>query len=515
MTVQHNTKSLGLIAFTVMLPTLIEIIDTSIVNVSLDHIRGSLSAGYDEATWTITAYLVSNAIVIPMAGWLAKLMGRKNYQIASIALFTFASFMCGSAWSLNSLVFFRVIQGLAGGGLVPISQSILLESFPREKHGLAMAIFGMGAMLGPIVGPLLGGWITDTMSWRWIFYINIPIGIFAIIMNVIVIQDPPYMQRQKMKIDYWGLVFLSVGLGALQFMLDKGENEDWFSSNLILSLGVISVVSLTLLIINEYYSEHPIVNLKLFKDRTFTSGSIVMFFVFLNLFGSIVLLPISLQMMMGYTSFYAGLVLGPGGIATMFAMPLVGKFIGKVNPKRFLVVGICVCAVSTYMMSRFNLTTDFWTFVWPRVFLGFGMGMTFIPLTTLTLSHIPRELMTEATSLYNLLRNLGGSVGIAFTTTILSRRAQLHQTRLVEHLSPFDPSYQIYHEKAAGLLAAKGLPAAGADGMLYRELVRQSTTLAFTDAFLIICFLILSVLPLVFIMKWQKAPGAGPPVDVH
>jgi DHA2 family multidrug resistance protein len=442
-------------------------------------------------------------------------MGRKNYQIASIALFTFASFMCGSAWSLNSLVFFRVIQGLAGGGLVPISQSILLESFPREKHGLAMAIFGMGAMLGPIVGPLLGGWITDTMSWRWIFYINIPIGIFAIIMNVIVIQDPPYMQRQKMKIDYWGLVFLSVGLGALQFMLDKGENEDWFSSNLILSLGVVSLVSLTLLVINEYYSEHPIVNLKLFKDRTFTSGSTVMFFVFLNLFGSIVLLPIYLQMMMGYTSFYAGLVLGPGGIATMLAMPLVGKFIGKVNPKRFLVVGICVCAVSTYMMSRFNLTTDFWTFVWPRVFLGFGMGMTFIPLTTLTLSHIPRELMTEATSLYNLLRNLGGSVGIAFTTTILSRRAQLHQTRLVEHLSPFDPSYQIYHEKAAGLLAAKGLPAAGADGMLYRELVRQSTTLAFTDAFLIICLLILSVLPLVFIMKWQKAPGAGPPVDVH
>ncbi len=515
MTVQHNTKSLGLIAFTVMLPTLIEIIDTSIVNVSLDHIRGSLSAGYDEATWTITAYLVSNAIVIPMAGWLAKLIGRKNYQIASIALFTFASFMCGSAWSLNSLVFFRVIQGLAGGGLVPISQSILLESFPREKHGLAMAIFGMGAMLGPIVGPLLGGWITDTMSWRWIFYINIPIGIFAIIMNVIVIQDPPYMQRQKMKIDYWGLIFLSVGLGALQFMLDKGENEDWFSSNLILSLGVISAVSLTLLIINEYYSEHPIVNLKLFKDRTFTSGSTVMFFVFLNLFGSIVLLPIYLQMMMGYTSFYAGLVLGPGGIATMFAMPIVGKFIGKVNPKRFLVVGICTCAISTYMMSRFNLTTDFWTFVWPRVFLGFGMGMTFIPLTTLTLSHIPKEHMTEATSLYNLLRNLGGSVGIAFTTTILSRRAQLHQTRLVEHLSPFDPSYQIYHDKAVEMLAAKGLPAAGADGMMYRELVKQSTTLAFTDAFLIICFLILSVLPLVFIMKWQKAPGAGPPVDVH
>jgi DHA2 family multidrug resistance protein len=255
MTLQHKTKNLGLIAFTVMLPTLIEIIDTSIVNVSLDHIRGSLSAGYDEATWTITAYLVSNAIVIPMASWLARLIGRKNYQIASIALFTFSSFMCGSAWSLNSLVFFRILQGMGGGGLVPISQSILLESFPREKHGQAMAIFGLGAMLGPIVGPLLGGWITDTMSWRWIFYINIPIGIIAIIMNMIVIQDPPYMKRQRMKIDYWGLLFLSVGLGSLQFMLDKGENDDWFGSSLIVALGIISVVSLILLIINEYYSK--------------------------------------------------------------------------------------------------------------------------------------------------------------------------------------------------------------------------------------------------------------------
>ncbi len=515
MTIQHKTTNLGLIAFTVMLPTLIEIIDTSVVNVSLDHIRGSLSAGYDEATWTITAYLVSNAIVIPMAGWLARLIGRKNYQIASIALFTFSSFMCGSSWSLSSLVFFRVLQGIGGGGLVPISQSILLESFPREKHGQAMAIFGLGAMLGPIVGPLLGGWITDSLSWRWIFYINIPIGIIAIIMNVIVISDPPYMQRQKMKIDYWGLLFLSIGLGSLQFVLDKGENEDWFGSNLIVTFAVIAAVCLVFLVINEYYSEHPIVNLKLFKDRTFTSGSTVMFFVFLNLFGSIVLLPIFLQSLMGYTSFDAGLVLGPGGAATIMAMPIVGKFVGRVSPKRFLVAGISICALSTFMMSRFNLTADFWTFVWPRVALGFGMGMTFIPLTTLTLSHIPKERMTEATSIYNLLRNLGGSVGIAFTTTMLSRRAQFHQTRLVEHLSALDPGYAFAHNNLALTLGAKGLPPAGADGLMYRELIRQSTTLAFTDAFLIICILILSVLPLVLIMQWVRPVSGGPPIDAH
>lgn len=515
MTIQHKTTSRGLIAFTVMLPMLIEIIDTSVVNVSLDHIRGSLSAGYDEATWTITAYLVSNAIVIPMAGWLARLIGRKNYQIASIALFTFSSFMCGSAWSLQSLVFFRILQGMGGGGLVPISQSILLESFPREKHGQAMAIFGLGAMLGPIVGPLLGGIITDTWSWRWIFYINIPIGIIAIIMNIIVIQDPPYMKRQKMKIDYWGLLLLSVGLGSLQFVLDKGENEDWFGSHLIVAFAVIAAVCLLFLVVNEYYSDHPIVNLKLFKDRTFTSGATVMFFVFLNLFGSIVLLPVFLQSLMGYTSFDAGLVLGPGGAATLVAMPIVGKFVGRVNPKRFLVVGISICALSTYLMSQFNLTTDFWTFVWPRVFLGFGMGMTFIPLTTLTLSHIPKEHMTEATSMYNLLRNLGGSVGIAFTTTMLSRRAQFHQTRLVEHLSPFDPGYQIFHDRIASFLGAQGLPAGSADGLMYRELIRQSTTLAFTDAFLTICVLILCVLPLVFIMQRAKTPGQGSPASGH
>jgi DHA2 family multidrug resistance protein len=515
MTLQHKTASRALIAFTVMLPTLIEIIDTSVVNVSLDHIRGSLSAGYDEATWTITAYLVSNAIVIPMAGWLARLIGRKNYQIASIALFTFSSFMCGSAWSLHSLVFFRILQGIGGGGLVPISQSILLESFPREKHGQAMAIFGMGAMLGPIVGPLLGGWITDTWSWRWIFYINIPIGIFSIIMNVIVIKDPPYMQRQKIKIDYWGLMFLTVGLGSLQFVLDKGEGEDWFNSSLIMTFGIVAAISLILLAINEYYSEHPIVNLKLFKDRTFTSGATVMFFVFLNLFGSIILLPVFLQMMMGYTSFYAGLVLGPGGIATMIAMPIAGKLINKVNPKRILAVGIVICAGSTYMMSQFNLTTDFWTFVWPRVVLGLGMGFTFIPLTTMTLSHIPKEHMTEASSLYNLLRNLGGSVGIAVTTTVLGRRAQFHQARLVEHLSPLDPGYVHYHDRIASFLGAQGLPPAGADGLLYRELVRQSMTLAFTDAFFMMCMLILSVLPLVFFMQRAAPAAGGPPVDAH
>ncbi len=516
MTSSHRpTSNLILIAFTVMLPTLIEIIDTSVVNVALDHIRGALSAGTDESTWTITAYLVSNAVIIPMAGWLARLIGRKNYQVASIALFTFSSFMCGSAWNLHSLVFFRILQGIGGGGLVPISQSILLESFPREKHGQAMAIFGIGVTMGPILGPLLGGVIADNMSWRWIFYINIPIGILSIIMNIIVIQDPPYMKRQKVRVDYLGLLFLSLGLGSLQFVLDKGENDDWFASPVIVTFAIIAGIALVLLIINEYYSEHPVVNLKLFKDRTFSSGSTVMFFVFLNLFGGIVLLPIFLQSLMDYTSYYAGLVLGPGGIAAMIAMPIAGRLVAVTNPKKLLTVGILISASSTYMMSHFNLTTDFWTFVWPRCLLGLGMGCTFIPLTTLTLSHIPKEQMTEATSLYNLLRNMGGSVGIAFTTTMVSRRAQFHQTRLVEHLTPFDPVYQFRHSALGTFLSSHGLPASGADQVLYRELIRQSMTIAFTDAFLMICVLTICVLPLVLIMKHTPSTGSGPSLDAH
>ena len=497
-----------LVTLTVMLPTLIEIIDTSIVNVSLDHIRGSLSAGIDEATWAISAYLVSNAIVIPMSGWFSRLFGRKRYQIGSIIIFTVSSFLCGTAWSLESLVFFRTLQGLGGGGLVPVSQAILLEAFPRKEHGTAMAMFGIGAMVGPIVGPLLGGFITDTWSWRWIFYINIPIGLLSILLSVMFIQDPPYMKRQKMKIDYLGFALLLVGLGSLQFVLDTGQREDWFSSPQISIMFGVAVVSLVFLIINELYVEHPIINLRLYKDASFASGSVVMSFLFFNLFGSIVLLPIFLQVLMGYTSYQAGLVLGPGGLATMFVMPVVGRLAGRINPKRILFVGVLVCSLTTYLMSRFNLETDFWTFVLPRVLLGVGMGCSFIPLTLLTLSHIPREFMGQATSLYNMLRNLGGSIGIAVATTMVARRAQFHQTRMVDHLTPFDPAYVMAKAKAGAVLSWKGAEGLPPDAGIFRELLYQARMLAFNDAFFLISMMLLLVLPLVFFMKRPAPPGA-------
>lgn len=503
-----------LVALTVMLPTLIEIVDTSVVNVALDHIRGSLSAGIDESTWTITSYLVSNAIIIPMTGWLSRVFGRKRYLIFSIAMFTISSFLCGSAWNLQSLVFFRVLQGIGGGALQPISQSILLETFPPRQHGMAMAVFGIGIMFGPIIGPLLGGWITDNWSWHWIFYINVPIGIISVLMVIFFIIDPPYMKRMKMKIDYWGLVFLAIGLGCLQIVLDKGQRSDWFSSGFITGLAAISLLSLIIFVIVElFFAEQPIVNLRAFKNISFSTGNIVMFFAFFNLFGSIVLLPIYLQTLMGYTATLAGLVLGPGGFATLFAMPVAGRLVTRINSKFLLAFGILVSAYSTHLMSGFNLNADFLTISIPRVILGIGMGFLFIPLTTLTMAGIRKEDMGNATSIYNLLRNLGGSFGVAFVTTMLERRAQFHQFRLVENLAPFDSAYQWATERVSELLQLRGLPPSISEiagpGIIYRGLLRESSMIAFNDAFHLLSILMIFILPLVLLM--QKGRAVGPP----
>ena len=497
-----------IVALTVMLPTLIEIVDTSVVNVALDHIRGSLSAGIDESTWTITSYLVSNAIIIPMTGWLSRYFGRKRYLMFSITLFTVSSLLCGMSWSLRSLVFFRVLQGIGGGALQPISQSILLETFPKKQHGMAMALFGIGIMFGPIIGPLLGGWITDNWSWHWIFFINIPIGVVSILMVVFFIVDPPYMKRLKMKIDYWGLALLAVGLGCLQVVLDKGQADDWFSSDFITWLTIISVASLLLFVVNELYTDQPIVNLRTFRNVSFSTGNIVMFFAFFNLFGSIVLLPIFLQTLMGYTATLAGMVLGPGGIATLIAMPIAGRLVTRVNPKGLLMFGIVVSAYSTYLMSQFNLMADFNTFLWPRVVLGIGMGFLFIPLTTLTMSGISREGMANASGIYNLLRNLGGSFGVAFVTTMVSRGAQTHQTHLAAHLTPYDPNFQIAREAMEQAMILKGAGQSAqtaADATIYGQLLKQASMLSFNDAFLLLSLFMFLILPLAFLMRKGKA----------
>ena len=519
-TVGAMRDSKWIVAVTVMLPTLIEIIDVSVANVSLDHIRGSLSAGIDEAGWVLTSYLVSNAIIIPMTGWFARTFGRKRYLLFSISLFTVASFLCGSSTSLGMLVFFRVLQGIGGGALQPISQAILLESFPPKEHGIAMAIFGIGAMFGPIAGPVMGGYITDTLSWRWIFYVNIPICLLAVFMVTLFIHDPPYLKRaEKVKVDAWGIALLTVGIGALQIVLDKGQREDWFQSDFILVFSAVAVLSLALFVIVElYYAKHPIVDLRAFRNLSFTTGNVVMFIAFFNLFGGIVLLPLYAQILLGYTSFLAGMILSPGGIATLIVMPIVGKLIMKRNPKYLLTFGMALCALSTYMMSRFSLGADFSSLMWPRIYLGIGMGFLFIPLTTLTLSSIPRPQMGNATAIYNLLRNLGGSFGVAFATTMFVRRAQVHQSRMTEHLTGYDHSFQAAVGWGKGLLAGRGIP----DGVLepvvmrriYGQAIRQATALGFNDAFFILSVMMVLILPLVLLIR-RPAHQGGPPSAGH
>jgi len=505
-----------LITVTVMLPTLIEIMDMTAVNVALGHIRGNFSAGIDESTWAITSYLVSNAIIIPLSGWLSRVFGRKRYLTFSILLFTISSFLCGSSWNLQSLISFRILQGIGGGALQPLSQSILLETFPPYQRGMAMAVFGIGIMFGPIMGPLLGGWITDNWSWHWIFFINVPIGIISILMTLFFIFDPPYMKPTKLKIDYWGLGLLTIGVGCLQIVLDKGQGEEWFESSFIIWLSIISATALIVFVIVElFFTDHPILNLKTFKDLSFSTGTIVMFFTFFNLFASIVLQPIYVQTLMGYTAFLAGLVLAPGGIASMLTMPIVGRLITRINPKGILIFGITVCAYASYLMSKFTLQADFFSIAWPRIVMGIGMGSTVIPLITLAFSTIKKEDMGNATAIYNFLRNIGGSFGVAFVTTMIARRAQFHQSHLVEHLTPFDTAYQIASQQSAQILQFRGFESAlsqyGGLGVIYNELLRQASMISFNDAFHLTSILMISTLPFVFLIKRDKGLRRGGP----
>jgi len=506
-----KNASKWIIALTVMLPTFLEVVDTSVVNVALDHIRGSLSAGIDEATWTMTSYLVSNAVIIPMSGWLSRLLGRKTYLIISVSLFTLSSLFCGLSWNLQSLVFFRVMQGIGGGALQPLSQAILIESFPIGQMGMATAIYGMGVTTGPIIGPMLGGWITDNWSWHWIFFINVPIGVIAIIMASLFIVDPPYMKRARMKIDTWGLALLVIGLGSLQVLLDKGQREDWFSSDLIVWLAVIAAISLVFLIVVELRSEHPVVDLRVFRRPTFAIGNVIVFLAFITLFGSLVLLPLFSQKMMGYTATLAGLALAPGGLATMIVMPIIGRLVTRINLKIILFVSIVTIAMSAFLMGRFNLYIDFAGIMWPRVILGVGLACLFVPLTALTLRQLPNEEMANGTAVYNLLRNIGGSVGIAFVTTMLARGAQVHQAYLASRVTPFDRAYQLYQHGFASQMGGL-VPLSLAPDILYGRLVREATMLSFNDAFLILSGLMFLVLPLIFFMKRLRVDGQDPAV---
>ena len=507
-----------LIAMVVIIPTFIEVVDTSVVNVALDHIRGSLSAGVDEATWAITAYLVSNAIVIPMSGWLSRLFGRKRYLIFSIVLFTVSSLFCGLAWSLPVLIFFRVLQGLGGGALQPISQTILLETFPPKEHGMAMAVFGFGVVFAPILGPIFGGWITDNWSWHWIFFINIPIGVLSVMLITAFIKDPPHLSRVPFnRIDYWGLLLVTVGLGCLQVVLDKGQQEDWFNSQFIFILAAVSLAALVSFIIVELKVKEPIVNLRVFKNSAFASGNAIMFMTFFILFGTIVVIPIFLQKMMGYTSYLSGLAIAAGGFAMLFVMPVVGKLVMKISPKIILFVGLVVSAYSTWILTGISLTTSFEFIAWARVVMGVGLGCVFITLTNLTLSSVRKEEMGNATAVYNLLRNLGGSFGVAFVTTVLARRAQYHQGRYLEQANPYDPQFQHALAQARQLpqVQAAGSASApmAAQAVIYQQAIGQANLFSFVDTFYLCTLLLIAIIPLILMLRRPKY--LKEPVAVH
>jgi len=507
-----------IIAMAVTLATFMEVLDTSIANVALPHIAGGLSAGVDESTWVLTSYLVSNAIVLPLSGWLSSILGRKRFYMGCVALFTVSSFLCGLAPNLPMLIFFRVMQGAGGGGLQPSEQAILADTFPPAKRGMAFAVYGIAVVTAPALGPTLGGWITDNYTWRWIFFINIPVGILSLLLTSRLIQDPPYLKRRKLsetKIDYIGLGFVALGLGTLQVVLDKGQRDDWFDSNFILTLSIISALSILFVIGWEWRHKDPIIDLHLFRDRTFATANFLMFMLGFALLGSTLLLPLFTQTQLGYTAERAGMALSPGGLAIMLLLPFVGFLLSRYDARRLLVFGLLVLSLSLFHMTSFDLSVDFRTVILARIFQGVGLAFLFVPINTAAYSYLPREKNNAASGLMNLARNIGGSVGISFVTTMLDRRAQYHQARLAGNLSSSNPQFQSALQHLTGTLQARGFASADAMqrayAMLQAQLLHQSTMLAYIDNFWLLGFAILAMLPLVFFMK-KTNPGSQAPV---
>ena len=497
-----------MIAATVMLATFMEVLDTSVANVSLPHIAGNLSASVDEATWVLTSYLVANAIVLPMSGWFSILFGRKRFYMSCVTLFTLSSMACGLAPSLQLLVLFRILQGLAGGALQPISQAILVESFPREKQGMAQAVYGMGVVVAPVIGPTLGGWITDNYTWRWIFFINIPVGVLSLLMTYMMVADPPYLadrRKRGIHIDAIGIGLLALGLASLELMLDEGQKEDWFSSHMIVLAAVLGVIGLIAVVLWELRQTEPIVDFRMLKDRNFAIATGAMFLLGFVLYSSTAMLPIYLQTLMGYNATTSGEVISPGGIAIIFMMPVVGRLVGKVDPRWLVIFGLVFSSLGLFQMSHFNLYIDFRTAMIARVVQSIGLAFMFIPINVTAFAFIPKEKTNFATGLVNLARNIGGSSGIALSTTLLFRRSQFHQQSLVSHMTPLDPAYQSALHGLSQAFTQKGSDPAQAlsqaQGTLYGMLQQQATMRAFVDVFWLLGVIFLAVVPLVFLMK--------------
>ncbi|HEY2496767.1 MAG TPA: DHA2 family efflux MFS transporter permease subunit [Candidatus Angelobacter sp.] len=508
-----------IIAISVMLGTFMEVLDTTVVNVSLQHIAGSLSVTPEEATWVLTSYLVANAIVLPLTGWLANYFGRRNILLMSVGGFTLFSFLCGIAPNLPLLIIFRVFQGATGGGLQPLSQAILLEAFPPEKRAKAMAFWALGIVVAPMLGPVLGGWITDSYSWRWLFYINIPIGAAAVVMALLFIHDPPYIKRGEGGVDYWGIGYLALGIGALQIMLDKGQEDDWFGSHFILMLAIFCVIGFVFFVVRELIIGHPVVQLKIFKNRTYATGVFLMTVLGFVLYGSTVLLPLWLQGLMGYSALEAGMAMLPRGLGSFVFMPIVGILMGKVEARKLLAIGLIVASYSLYQLSKLNLNAGYWDIFWPQLLQGTSMGLLFVPLTTITNGPIPKEQMGNATSLFNLMRNIGASIGIASVTTIYARHAQSHINTLGSNVSIYNPVARTMMASMKQAFMARGMDAASASSQanagIFGMVVQQASMMSYTDVFFLLAIMFAACLPLILLMKKAPEGGGGPGSMAH
>jgi DHA2 family multidrug resistance protein len=507
-----------IVAASVMLATFMEVLDTSVANVALPHISGNLSATNEEATWVLTSYLVSNAIILPATNWLSRYFGRKRFLIVCIIIFTAASALCGAATSLGMLIFARIMQGAGGGALQPIAQSVLLESFPPEKRGQAMAVYGLGIVVAPIIGPTLGGWITDNYSWRWIFYINVPVGALAIFMANAFVEDPPYLRNQRPgRIDYVGFGLMALGLATLQIVLDLGQQEDWFESDFILRASIIGVAALVAFVIWELRSDEPIVNLRVLKNRNFAVGVLLITVMGVVLYGSIALLPLFLQTLMGYPATASGMAVSPRGFGSILSMIIVGRLVGRVDGRWLIMFGFAVLAYSTWMLAGLNLDIAMSNVVWPNIVSGCAMGFIFVPLTTMAMGTLPNEQVGNASGVYNLMRNTGGSIGIAAMTTMLARGAQTHQANIAAHMTAYDPAFQQRLQQIASALSLRGGGTGATQQALasvYGVVLRQSMLMSFIDNFRLLAFMCLLCVPAALLFKRVRARG-GPSVAAH
>lgn len=493
-----------LVGTSVLLATFMQVLDTSVANVSLPHIAGNLSATTDEATWVLTSYLVSSAVILAAAGWLSGYFGRKRYLAFSVFLFTVSSALCGMAHSLPQLIFARILQGIGGGGLQPLSQAVLLESFPREERGTAMAAYGMGIVVAPIIGPILGGWITDNYSWRWIFYINVPIGIAGLVMQQMFLEDPPYLTSTRTKrIDYGGLMLMVAGIGLLQLVLDKGQEADWFEAAWIRWSTLAIAVILPAFVVWELKRRDPFVNLKLLADRNFGTGSCLAWIHGAVMFGSTALLPIFMQRLLRYTAFQSGLSMMPRGIGAFFSMLIVGRLIKRVENHLLLAAGLVCTALTCWLFSRINLDISQANIAWPLLLNGLGMSLIFVPLTTLTMSTLHRHDLNQASAIFSLMRNIGASVGISILFTAQARSAQTHHVALVSHLSSYSQGFLQWIKSAETLFSAYSpwQAASAAKGLAYAAVLRQASLLAFVDVFSWLAVICLISCPLVLLFR--------------